>query len=276
MVMSSAHCWIVLGIEPTEDKTLIKKAYASQLKKYNPEDFPEKFIEIREAYTDALSGYYQYDEPLETDTAADCGDQLDEGSREDAEQDTYLDITSFEICINELIEDPERKNDTAEWQIILNDDRLWSIEFKTQVGHSLFQHLAEKVHENSSFKYAFNKTIWAMLDEAFDWKSFELIPYYTIECYEPIFNRLSVARGEEESLESLIDKAELDSQKKSGFSLSYLPIGFLIFFFFSMLSRCDRGPKVDNAFPYSYIREKSKEHEKNKLEDKYTDEFIKF
>ena len=40
----------ILEIEPTEDKKKVKIAYAKMLKKYHPEDFPEMFIRINEAY----------------------------------------------------------------------------------------------------------------------------------------------------------------------------------------------------------------------------------
>jgi len=47
--------WDVLGIEPTTDKRVIKRAYAKMLAKYHPEEFPEKFVEINRAYQWALT-----------------------------------------------------------------------------------------------------------------------------------------------------------------------------------------------------------------------------
>ena len=44
----------ILQIEPTNDKKKIKIAYSKLLKKYNPEDFPDLFIKIQEAYETAL------------------------------------------------------------------------------------------------------------------------------------------------------------------------------------------------------------------------------
>lgn len=44
----------ILGIEPTEDKKTIKKAYASLVKKYHPEEDMQKWQEIHEAYQRAL------------------------------------------------------------------------------------------------------------------------------------------------------------------------------------------------------------------------------
>lgn len=42
--------WAILELEPTEDKKTIKRAYAKQIRKYHPEDEPEKFKEVQEAY----------------------------------------------------------------------------------------------------------------------------------------------------------------------------------------------------------------------------------
>lgn len=48
------NCWEVLGIEPTSDKKEIKKAYARLLKQYHPEENPEEFKQIQEAYQHCL------------------------------------------------------------------------------------------------------------------------------------------------------------------------------------------------------------------------------
>lgn len=44
----------VLGIEPTSEKRQIKKAYAKLAARYHPEEYPEKWQEIHEAYEAAL------------------------------------------------------------------------------------------------------------------------------------------------------------------------------------------------------------------------------
>ncbi|WP_299574185.1 DnaJ domain-containing protein, partial [uncultured Leptotrichia sp.] len=54
--MNFAEAFKILEIEPTSDKKKIKIAYSKMLKKYHPEDFPEMFMKINEAYETAL-GY---------------------------------------------------------------------------------------------------------------------------------------------------------------------------------------------------------------------------
>ncbi|MCX7552851.1 J domain-containing protein [Marinicella sp. S1101] len=47
--------WDVLGIDETGDKKTIKKAYAKLLRKYRPDEHPDKFQEINQAYQFALT-----------------------------------------------------------------------------------------------------------------------------------------------------------------------------------------------------------------------------
>lgn len=53
------NIWKILGIEPTTDKKAIRKAYAAKTKVIHPEDAPEEFKRLHEAYQAAL-GYVDY------------------------------------------------------------------------------------------------------------------------------------------------------------------------------------------------------------------------
>ena len=52
--MEFGEAFKILEIDPTDDKKKIKIAYSKMLKKYHPEDFPEMFTRINEAYEIAL------------------------------------------------------------------------------------------------------------------------------------------------------------------------------------------------------------------------------
>ena len=52
--MNFDEAFKILEIEPTDDKKKIKIAYSKMLKKYHPEEFPEMFMKINEAYRVAL------------------------------------------------------------------------------------------------------------------------------------------------------------------------------------------------------------------------------
>lgn len=53
-VMGMNEIWKILNIEPTNDVVAIKKAYTSLAHNINPEDEPEKFHELHEAYKTAV------------------------------------------------------------------------------------------------------------------------------------------------------------------------------------------------------------------------------
>ena len=61
--MNFDEAFKILEIEPTDDKKKIKIAYSKILKEYHPEEFPEMFMKIREAYQTALKfEKYNFDE----------------------------------------------------------------------------------------------------------------------------------------------------------------------------------------------------------------------
>ena len=70
------NIWETLNIEPTRDKAAIKRAYTLLARRFNPEDEPEKFQELHEAYKQALfladhTGIeiHRLDEPEDTQQA---------------------------------------------------------------------------------------------------------------------------------------------------------------------------------------------------------------
>jgi len=54
VILEFGEAFKILEIDPTDDKKKIKVAYSKMLKKYHPEDFPEMFMRINEAYEKAL------------------------------------------------------------------------------------------------------------------------------------------------------------------------------------------------------------------------------
>ncbi|MCM1058138.1 MAG: DnaJ domain-containing protein [Firmicutes bacterium] len=48
------NIWEILGIPPTTDVTAIKRAYADRAKKWHPEEYPEEFKRLRNAYQTAV------------------------------------------------------------------------------------------------------------------------------------------------------------------------------------------------------------------------------
>lgn len=104
--MWGKNVFAILEIEPTNDKKEIKKAYARLVKKYHPEEHPEKWKEIHDAYEIAL--------------------QLAErGQGQNMNPDSEHDTVPVPIAKIDTTEQPENtekppvpiaKNDTTQWQ----------------------------------------------------------------------------------------------------------------------------------------------------------------
>ncbi len=100
------NCWQILGIEPTPDEALIKKAYAKALKHNKPDKNPEGFKALRSAYEQALAVRHYYtqdddapDEPYEEIDDFDSShhqDELDKISKTKQATNIHLEKTALE------------------------------------------------------------------------------------------------------------------------------------------------------------------------------------
>ena len=59
------NIWEILGIEPTRDQGAVRRAYAAAAARYNPEEHPEEFLAVRQAYEQALAFARSVEEPVE-------------------------------------------------------------------------------------------------------------------------------------------------------------------------------------------------------------------
>lgn len=78
------NCWRVLNIERTDDIGLIRRAYARLLKQHNPEDDPDGFQRLRQAYDQAIRWAEAGDRQIEPGAAVASEEQ--EGSRHDGRE----------------------------------------------------------------------------------------------------------------------------------------------------------------------------------------------
>ena len=92
--------WSILGLEPTEDKELIKRAYMSGLTKHNPEDDPEGFSKLREAYENVLK-------------------EIDEKAKNKENSNTPL--GQFMQRLNDIYNDIHKRRDDNVWRELLED-----------------------------------------------------------------------------------------------------------------------------------------------------------
>lgn len=144
--------WSVLGIEPTDDIRAIKRAYAALAHKISPEDEPEKFRKIHDAYKNALF-YAEHKKDLLIDEDDDISEIRKTGKSDESgksgvsgiidEPDTEFDFSSLDL--------DSIKSESAADAIIddivafREDNRLTSKEAVHDLPHDLAMHLSEKM-----------------------------------------------------------------------------------------------------------------------------------
>ncbi|MCL2475309.1 MAG: J domain-containing protein [Chloroflexi bacterium] len=174
-------CWSILKINPTDNIREIKKAYAQQLRIYNPEDDQLGFMILRESYEQALNwaSVSKYDddtmvaqldeqlaEILQDNTDEDSFDYSDTLSIKPKEQLAELlsDNTSKEALIFEQLAELyncfERRTSSNEWQ-----------RFFDSLNVSEFQVLQNIVVWFLNEHYVLPRYIWYYLDSEFNFSS---------------------------------------------------------------------------------------------------------
>jgi hypothetical protein len=150
--MDIHEIWTILGIEPTNERKTIKRAYSRLLKQTNPEDDPEGFKRLREAYEKA-SGL------AEMGLAESI---MDEQSDEDW-QETDLDATSEEEE-EEAGEEPEEVKAYREtWDqaaaFVGTFKEKADAEGDTAAIQMLRDHLESETSENILYREMLNKCL---------------------------------------------------------------------------------------------------------------------
>ncbi|MBT5228802.1 MAG: tetratricopeptide repeat protein [Methylococcales bacterium] len=160
-------CWSRLGIAQTQDKRAIKKAYAVALKKCHPEDDPEGFQQLREAY----------DEALQLLSAAPSFDVIPQTAvQEDVVPDSAVDpdASLAELFLHEMTElylDYPRRIDVNEWHALFQSEVLWRLEVKSQLHFQVFHFVAHHSYLPSD--------VWQVLEAQFSWNTNSLSLYET-------------------------------------------------------------------------------------------------
>lgn len=128
-----------LEIPETKDESLIKTAYRQKLVTVNPEDNPEGFKRLREAYEAAL----KYASAPEEPTPKKANDPVS----------LYIDRLHGIYCSL-----PRRLN-TAEWETLLRDELLDDLDLGEDAKWALFRYLADH--------YRLPSRIWRILEHTF-------------------------------------------------------------------------------------------------------------
>lgn len=130
----------ILGIEETKDEAQIRVAYRDRLVTVNPEDNPEGFKRLREAYEEALA----FAQRREEDVQEDAGDDP---------------VSLFLKKLEDVYSSLPRRLDAGEWEALAHEDVLDDLELGEDAKWRLFGYLAGH--------YRMPVKNWQILDAAF-------------------------------------------------------------------------------------------------------------
>ncbi|HFK1517512.1 TPA: tetratricopeptide repeat protein [Bacillus cereus] len=202
--------WNTLEIEPTDDISVIKKAYAKLLKIHHPEDDPEGYQRLREAFDEAVKSAKNMKNKLSI--------QIDEMNASDrelvfspwtdsdaeiatttiAEHPVYTFMESVEMLYDNFFARIEQGN----WEEILRSDVIWDVQYAAALQDQLIEFFL--------YHYHFPHSIWELIDQVFRFSEQrnDLVNEYGENTIQFLLERIS---GEKEMRYDIFEKtADLD------------------------------------------------------------------
>lgn len=128
----------ILGIQETKDEQVIRDAYRAVLKTVNPEDDPEGFKRLREAYEGALSLARR---------------------REDHEEKEKTEIDLWVDRVDEVYRDIVSRCDEEAWKEVLSDPLCQELDTSLQVREAFLVYLMDHIY--------LPHKIWKLADSVF-------------------------------------------------------------------------------------------------------------
>lgn len=127
-----------LGIKATKEEREIKRAYRAKLHAVNPEDDPDGFKRLREAYEEALTYARQ---------------------KEEEQSEQRSPVEDFIFRCEQLYNDFYRRIDEQEWELLFSEDICVSLESGEEVRQRFFVFLMEHFRLPAS--------VWKKIDQTF-------------------------------------------------------------------------------------------------------------
>lgn len=180
-------CWETLGVEPYSDLRTIKRAYARQLKEVHPEEHPEQFMALREAYETA-QGLTARAAPINVHSRPpviednNASEQPVAPPAPDVRQQAKVDQERLAIAENEafarrmqtlaeafqdLLQDAQRRNDLGNWQALLGTPELSNLDIRLRHGALLLPALIQLFSDKQ--QQPLPADVLVLLDDSFHW-----------------------------------------------------------------------------------------------------------
>ncbi|OJD58951.1 J domain-containing protein [Bacillus sp. NH11B] len=197
--------WDTLEIEPTDNISVIKKAYAKLLKIHHPEEDPEGYQRLREAFDQAVkSAKNMKDKPsiqIDEITAPDRELAISPWTNSDAEIATTT-ITEHPVhvfmeSIETLYDNFFARIEQGNWEEILRSDVVWDVQYAAALQDQLIEFFL--------YHYHFPHSIWELIDQVFRFseQKDDLVNEYGEETIQFLLERIS---GEEEMRYDIFEK----------------------------------------------------------------------
>lgn len=173
--------WRVLEIDATTDIAVIKKAYAKKLKQHHPEDDPEGYQQLREAYDAAIKQAGKQANRERSEAASNVEDLSDTDERSaipvqpvqpvylqdhlplQSKPDVQEQIGQFIDQASAIYSDIRTRIDTNKWSELFNADVIWDLKLRPLAGRRLYAFLNE--HR------LLPKNVWLLIESCFQWKA---------------------------------------------------------------------------------------------------------
>lgn len=188
--------WHILKIAPANNISEIKKAYAKQLRLHHPEDDPEGYQKLREAYESALKYVKSEKEPSKSIKKEDLGLCEEDILKPQLQVDflektpTFEDnVSNFISRVKILYDDFFSRIDVENWREILNSEVMWYMGDKKTLNDSMMEFLMEN--------HYLPQDVWKLLEENFNWSQQKQYLYdkYSEEFIKYIFKQLEDSSG---------------------------------------------------------------------------------
>lgn len=183
------NCWEILEICSTHDIALVKKAYASKLKKARPDENPDAFRQLHTAYKQALASAKQALKPHQAtpnepfgksiETAQEVAATTPTSNEQASECLAEVSLSSDQQLgeawnslaseVDHLLQNQQLSQQVAHWQFLEDTDALFYYRFKVEFSRHLFgQIIAYRLQDQTNL-LRLSHQVSTYLNRLFGW-----------------------------------------------------------------------------------------------------------
>jgi len=208
--------WEVLGIAPTEDQREIEAAFEQQLKFVDPEQDPESWHQLREAYEDALQ-QARLGAPSARELMSDDPDMApeiaDTSMPEPASPEAELRAGQVMTELESIFTNPAWRNDMQRWRAQLESERAHKPGVTEVLRFSVFDFL---MRQSSPGQPAVSEDILGYLDQRLGWSEHkgQLLQRFSASQVSVLMGDASAGTGQSHAAASPLDMPQQGDQSE--------------------------------------------------------------